>query len=66
MFTSDPAYSTSTGPDPVAAVDGLAADVELEDELLDEHAAADSPRNAMPSTAAVRLRDERKSSIPRQ
>jgi hypothetical protein len=80
IFTSEPAYSTSTGPDPiaagdgdalaegpVAAADGLVAGAdELADELLDEHAAADSPSNATPSTAAARLVDERKVSIPRR
>jgi len=74
MFTSEPAYSTFTGPDPVgaAAAEELVdapADVlaEDEDELLDElHAAAVSPRNAIPTTTAVRRRDERKVSIPRR
>jgi hypothetical protein len=36
----------------------------VEDELLDElHAAADSPRNAMPRTATARRPDDRKVSM---
>jgi hypothetical protein len=69
-FTSEPAYSTSTGPDPVAAADG---DVEalpaaLGGELLDEleQAAVASPMQAMPSRPANRLLDDRKVSIHRR
>jgi hypothetical protein len=77
--TSEPAYSTFTGPDPVGAaaaeelVDALAdvlvvalADAE-DDELLDElHAAAVSPRNAIPMTTAAGRRAERKVGILRR
>jgi hypothetical protein len=71
--TSEPAYSTSTGPEPasVAEADALvaalvAADVgvlleELPDEL--QAAIATTPQ-VMPSTAANRLFDVRKGSIP--
>jgi hypothetical protein len=70
MPTSEPAYSTSTGPEPVgvAEADALvaAADVgvlleELPDEL--QAAIATTPQ-VMPSTAANRLFDDRKGSIP--
>jgi hypothetical protein len=71
--TSEPAYSTSTGPDPVAEEDGellaaeagAAAEEEEEDELLQPAAA--SPMQAMPSSAANRVPDEERNevSIPR-
>jgi hypothetical protein len=73
-FTSEPAYSTLTGPEPVAAAaaDGdaeAAAEADagvLEDELLDElHAVTDNPRNAMPRTATPRLPDDRNVSMAR-
>jgi hypothetical protein len=72
-FTSEPAYSTSTGPDPVAVDVGEveALPDELGEELLDEllgeleQAAAASPTHAMNTAAANRLLDDRKVSIPR-
>jgi hypothetical protein len=73
--TSEPAYSTLTGPEPVAEDDAEAAadDAALDaaddagvlaagalDELEDElQAAAVRPRHAMPSTAATRRLDDR-------
>ena len=73
--TSEPAYSTLTGPEPVAEDDGeagaddgaalVAAELEAAgadelDELEDElQAAAVRPRHAMPSTAATRRLDDR-------
>jgi hypothetical protein len=71
--TSEPAYSTSTGPEPVGVAEAdalvaalVAADVgvlleELPDEL--QAAIATTPQ-VMPSTAANRLFDVRKGSIP--
>jgi hypothetical protein len=73
--TSEPAYSTSTGPEPVAVEDGdalvaalVAADVGvLLEELLDElQATSTATLQVMPSTAASRLFDVRKGSIPRR
>jgi hypothetical protein len=69
MPTSEPAYSTSTGPEPVGVAEAdalVAADVgvlleELPDEL--QAAIATTPQ-VMPSTAANRLFDVRKGSIP--
>jgi len=74
-LTSEPAYSTSTEPEPVAEDDGEAADdaagddaavdagvlaADELDELEDElQAAAVRPRHAMPSAAAIRRRDDR-------
>ena len=66
-FTRDPAYSTSTGPDPVAAADVdvaapvagelagvLAEELEL-DELLDElHPATVTAAQSRPATASLR------------
>jgi len=72
MSTSEPAYSTSTGPEPVgvAEADALvapaAADVgALLEELVDELQAvrATTPQ-VMPMTAVTRQRDVRKGSIP--
>jgi len=71
-LTSEPAYSTSTEPEPVAEDDGEAAaddaagddaavdaGVLAADELEDElQAAAVRPRHAMPSAAAIRRRDD--------
>ena len=78
-LTSEPAYSTLTAPDPVgaddaeaeaagddAADDDAGADEEDDEDEEDEeelHAAAVTPRHAMPSTAATRLLDDRKVSI---
>jgi hypothetical protein len=68
--TSEPAYSTSTGPEPVAVEDGdalVAADVGVLEELLDElQAASTATLQVMPSTAASRRCDVRKGSIPRR
>jgi len=78
MFTSEPAYSTLTGPDPVAEADaaglldelavlGAAADEEDDELLLLLQAAAASDRHVMPSRAAAnRLFDDLKGSIPRR
>ncbi len=67
--TSEPAYSTSTEPVPVAEDDAEAAadDAALDAGVLDElaeledelQAAAARPRHAMPSAAASRRRDDR-------
>jgi hypothetical protein len=58
-------------PDTVVLVldgDALALVVADEEDELDEleQAAAASPMHAMPSTAAIRLPDDRKVSIPRR
>jgi hypothetical protein len=58
-------------PDTVVLVleaDALALVVADEEDELDEleQAAAASPRHAIPSAAATRLRDDRKVSIPRR
>jgi ribosomal protein L12E/L44/L45/RPP1/RPP2 len=75
MPTSEPAYSTSTGPEPVGVEEAdalaealVAADVGvLLEELLDElQAAIATTPQVMPSTAANRLFDVRKGSIPRR
>jgi len=56
--------------EPVLEADALALGLVVadeEDELDElEHAAAASPMHAMPSAAAIRLRDDRKVSIPRR
>jgi hypothetical protein len=75
-LTSEPAYSTLTAPDPVgaddaeaeaagddAADDDAGADEEDDEDEEELHAAAVTPRHAMPSTAATRLLDDRKVSI---
>ncbi|HET6188915.1 MAG TPA: hypothetical protein VFE59_18220 [Trebonia sp.] len=71
--TSEPAYSTSTGPEPVGVAEAdalaealVAADVGVPlEELLDElQAAIATTPQVMPSTAANRLFDDRKGSIP--
>jgi hypothetical protein len=72
MSTNEPAYSTSTGPEPVGVAEAdalealVAADVgvlleELPDEL--QAVSATTPQ-VMPRTAANRLFDVRKGSIP--
>jgi hypothetical protein len=65
-FTRDPAYSTSTGPDPVAdgeaAADEVAApevaagadELDELEELLDEHAAAARTTHTAPAITAAR------------
>jgi hypothetical protein len=52
----------------VLEADALALVVADEEDELDEleQAAAASPRHAIPSAAATRLRDDRKVSIPRR
>jgi hypothetical protein len=72
-LTSEPAYSTSTGPEPVGVAEAdalvealVAAGVGvLVEELLDElQAVRATTPHVMPSTAANRLFDVRKGSIP--